>query len=161
MFIPEKEVPSNEESIAKALAEIDLEEIRFNYLAYDFLGLKNRFRCLFKPRLLKEKQKRLLQLDFLTDVKKLTASLEIKSRAYILLGAFQYAMGRWLPFPSHGPLFELELKRGDLVQIISENDSNIKLEILFNNPNLINIEADKAFLFFLEKNPEMHKKYGT
>lgn len=160
IIIEERKIPTNEESLAKAISEIDIDAIRANYLVSDFSGLagiKNFILSLLQPELVQAKKFRLLQLEFLEQVKDLTETLPVRERTYVLLGAFQYAQGRWLPFPNYGPLLELELKRADLVQIISENDERIKLEKLFDNPQLVNKAADRAFAHFLEQHSELHK----
>lgn len=153
----ERKILTNEESVAKALAEIDIPLVRANYNGTYFRGYWNKFKNLFQPKLLQEKKTRLLQLAFLEKIQTLSAELPIMERAYILLGAFQYAKGRWLPFPNYGPLLTLDLKRDVLLEIISENDQRVKLANLFDNPNLVSNAADRAFAKFMQLHPELHR----
>lgn len=141
--------------LEKTVAEIDIDLTKLDYLYTYFFGIFNRIKYLSNSKRRRVIKTRFLQLDFIARTIELSTNLNAENRAYLVLGAIQYSQGRWGKFPRSGPLYELILKQKDLEQMLSAYASEINLELLLDQPNLIREKADEKFARFLGEKTEL------
>lgn len=134
--------------LEKTVEEIDLDLTKLDYLYTYIFGFVNKLRYFLSGKRRRTVKIRFLQLDFIAKVIELSKKLNPENKAYLVLGAIHYAQGRWGRFPKSGPLYELTLKQKDLEQVLSANATEINLEGLLDNPNLVMEKADEKFAEF-------------
>lgn len=151
----DRKVLTPEEEIEKAMTELDIEQVRINFLMTYHSGFLNGVKTIVAPLRLLDKKTRLKQLYFLEAVKERMGFETINIQAYTFLGAFRYVQGRWGSFPDTGPLYEMAITNNNLERVIGEFGGDIKLEQLLKDPTLITERADTHFATFLKDNQDL------
>lgn len=145
-----------EEEIQQMIQRFDIPVIREALEEQKSHGLMAEIAEIFETKEYKSRENQGRQLKLIEEVINQFYDESSEERAYILLGALEYAQQRWGKFPNTGPMFDLTLKLDDLVQVISENSKEVQLKELFNNPNLILEHGEKSFLEFTKRNLHIH-----
>lgn len=140
-----------EQEIEKAIGEFDIPQIYADYLVLEQKKFWHRLLSLFSDNVRKFDQLVADQLEFLAEVHSHLKFEPIMEQPYIMLGALKKSEEKWGKFEDDGPLRDLEFREDDLIQVISENDPSVNLQLLFEHPNLIVERAEEKFATFIKK----------
>lgn len=143
-----------EQELQRAIDSFDMQQIYADFLVLEFNKFSNKVKRLFNSELKTRQTNQLAQIEFVDTLLIHLKDKPIDQQAYVLLGGLEYAQQRWGQFPNEGALFELGLKQDDLIQVISENMSDIKLEKLLENPSLISQKGKADFQEYIKIHKE-------